>query len=129
MKDYRAEYESKKTTVDGVLGKIKSGDNIYVGVDIAEPVPFLENIHKITPEVTDVSVHSVLGPSDYEFLHDPAGHIKLNPFFYGPFCRNAHNEGNVALVPANISTLFRDRHAVKPANIFVGVASPMDKHG
>lgn len=129
MKDYREQYESKKITVDGVLEKIKSGDNIYVGVDIAEPIPFMENLHKIADRVTDVSVHSVLGPSDYEFLHDPRGNITLNPFFYGPFCRNAHDDGNVSLVPANISTLFRDRNVVKPANIFVGVASPMDKHG
>ena len=129
MKDYTELYESKKITVDEVLGKIKSGDNIYVGVDIAEPIPVLERIHEIADEVTDVCVHSVLGPSDYKFLHDPRGNIKLNPFFYGPYCRGAHDEGNVSLVPANISTLFRDRNSVKPANIFIGVASPMDKHG
>ncbi len=129
MKDYRQIYESKKTTVDGVLEQIKSGSNIYVGVDIAEPIPVLEQLHRIAEDVEDVTVCSVLGPSDYKFLHDPKGNIRLEPFFYGPFTRSAHEERNVSLVPANISTLFRDRVFMRPPNIFIGVASPMDKHG
>ena len=41
MKDYTAEYESKKITVEQALSKIESDMNIYVGVDVAEPVTIL----------------------------------------------------------------------------------------
>lgn len=129
MKNYIQEYERKKVTVSQALEKVESGMNIYVGVDVAEPVTILRELHTITDRVQDVTVCTVLGPEDYPHLHDPRGNIRTEPFFYGPFTRNAHSSGNVSLVPSSISTLYRDRAAYRKPNIFIGVASPMDKHG
>lgn len=129
MKDYRQEYEKKKRTIPQVLGEIQSGMNIYVGVDMAEPVAILKELHTIEDRVRDVTVCSVLGPEDYPHLQDPRGNIRTEPFFYGPFTRRAHGSGNVSVVPHNISTLYRDRSAWRSPDIFIGVASPMDRHG
>ena len=73
MKDYRQEYEKKKRTIPQVLGEIQSGMNIYVGVDMAEPVAILKELHTIEDRVRDVTVCSVLGPEDYPHLQDPRG--------------------------------------------------------
>lgn len=129
MKDYLQEYRSKVISVEEALSKVQSGMNIYVGVDIAEPVAILKEMHTIADRVEDVTICTVLGPEDYPHLHDPRGHIRTEPFFYGPFTRAAHSTGTVSLVPASISTLYLDRAAYRRPNIFIGVASPMDQHG
>ena len=129
MKDYRSEYEKKKITIPQALEQIQSGMNIYVGVDMAEPVAILQELHTIADRVRDVTVCTVLGPEDYPHLHDTRGNIRTEPFFYGPFTRRAHSGGSVSIVPHNISTLYRDRSAWRKPNVFIGVASPMDKHG
>ena len=117
MKDYAQEYEKKKVGVEKALEQIKSGMNIYVGVDIAEPVTILRELYTIADRVEDVTICTVLGPEDYPHLHDPRGHIRTEPFFYGPFTRKAHSTGNVSLVPSSISTLYRDRAAYRKPNI------------
>lgn len=129
MKDYSAEYESKKITVEEALAKIESDMNIYVGVDAAEPAVVLREMYTVCDKVKNVTVNSVLGPEDYRHFHDESGNIRTEPFFYGPHTRRAHSLGNVSLVPASISTLYRDRAAYRKPNIFIGLASPMDKHG
>src|SRR5699024_2978871 len=86
-------------------------------------------LHTIAGRVKDVTVCTVLGPEDYPHLQDPRGNIRTEPFFYGPFTRKAHGSGNISVVPHNISTLYRDRSAWRRPNVFIGVASPMDRHG
>ena len=129
MKDYTQEYADKKVGVEQVLERIESGMNIYVGVDVAEPVTILKELGTIADRVKDVTICTVLGPEDYPHLHDLRGNIRTEPFFYGPFTRRAHGTGNVSLVPSSISTLYRDRAAYRRPDVFIGVASPMDKHG
>ena len=129
MKDYLTEYNSKKITVAEALDQIQSDMNIYVGVDAAEPAAILRELHTISDRVKNVTVNSVLGPEDYKHFHDKSGNIRTEPFFYGPHTRRAHSTGNVSLVPASISTLFRDRAAFRKPDVFIGLASPMDKHG
>ena len=129
MKDYLSEYEKKKISVTGALEQIQSDMNIYVSVDMAEPVTILRELHTIAERVKNVTVCSVLGPEDYPHLQDPRGNIRTEPFFYGPFTRRAHSTGNVSLVPSSISTLYRDRAAYRKPNVFIGLASPMDRHG
>ncbi len=129
MKDYLSEYEKKKISVTEALEQIQSDMNIYVSVDMAEPVTILRELHTIAERVKNVTVCSVLGPEDYPHLQDPRGNIRTEPFFYGPFTRRAHGTGNVSLVPSSISTLYRDRAAYRKPNVFIGLASPMDRHG
>ena len=129
MKDYTEEYKSKLTDVDTVLDQIQSGMNIVVGVDVAEPVTIMREFYTIADRVKDVTVNTVLGPEDYKHFHLEPGHIRTEPFFYGPFTRKAHDTGNISIVPSSISTLYRDRAAYKKPNIFIGLASPMDSHG
>ncbi|MGN1350844.1 MAG: acetyl-CoA hydrolase/transferase family protein [Anaerovoracaceae bacterium] len=129
MKDYLKEYNSKKITVAEALDQIQSDMNIYVGVDVAEPAAILRELHTISDRVRNVTVNSVLGPEDYKHFHDESGNIRTEPFFYGPYTRRAHSTGNISLVPASISTLFRDRAAFRKPDVFIGLASPMDKHG
>ena len=90
MKDYTQEYADKKVGVEQVLERIESGMNIYVGVDVAEPVTILKELDTIADRVKDVPICTVLGPVDYPHQHDLRGNIRTEPFFYGPFTRRAH---------------------------------------
>ncbi|MGI6491409.1 MAG: acetyl-CoA hydrolase/transferase family protein [Pelotomaculum sp.] len=131
MIDYKSQYESKRISVAEALSKIESNMSIYIGVDVAEPVAILKELHTIGERVQNVTINTVLGPENYPHLTDPKmkGHIETNPFFYGPYTRKAHSMGMVSLVPSSISTLYRDRASHRPPDMFIGVASPMDKHG
>ena len=73
MKDYTQEYADKKVGVEQVLERIESGMNIYVGVDVAEPVTILKELDTIADRVKDVTICTVLGPEDYPHLHDLRG--------------------------------------------------------
>lgn len=129
MKDYTEEYNRKKVSVSEALDQIQSGMNIYVGVDVAEPAAIMREFHTIADRVKNVAVHTVLGPEDYKHFHGPAENIRTETFFFGPFSRRAHKTGNVSLIPSSISTLYHDRSTYKRPNIFIGLASPMDRHG
>lgn len=129
MKNYTEEYNRKKVSVSQALDQIQSDMNIYVGVDVAEPITIMQEFHTISDRVKNVTVNTVLGPQDYKHLHDPEGNIRTEAFFFGPFTRRAHKTGNVSLVPSSISTLYKDRSLYRPPNIFIGLASPMDRHG
>ena len=129
MIDYTEEYNRKKVSVAEALEQIQSGMQVHVGVDVAEPVAIMREFYTIADRVKDVTVNTVLGPEDYRHFHDPSGNIRTETFFYGGYTRKAHHTGNISLIPSSISTLYRDRSTYKKPDIFIGLASPMDKHG
>lgn len=129
MNKYEQMYKDKVRTVEQVLEKIESGMQIHVSTDVAEPSAIMREFYTVADRVRDVTVCSILGPEDYPHLSDPRGSFLTETYFYGPFTRAAHNTGNVSLVPGSISTMHRERVSYKKPNIFIGLASPMDRHG
>ncbi|MBU5483428.1 4-hydroxybutyrate--acetyl-CoA CoA transferase [Clostridium sp. MSJ-11] len=129
--NYKEEYSKKHITMEEALGKVKSRDEIVVSLAAAEPVGFLSNLHKIKERVEEVSVVTCLNMNNYEFTSDPSmkGHFINETWFYSPLTRKAHNNGTTSFVPNHLHRAAKDRLYYKKPNIFVGSATPMDKHG
>ncbi|WP_315118369.1 acetyl-CoA hydrolase/transferase C-terminal domain-containing protein [uncultured Clostridium sp.] len=129
--NYKEEYSKKHITMEEALSKVNSRDEVVVSLAGAEPVGFLSNLHKIKDRVEEVSVVTCLNMNNYEFTSDPSmkGHFINETWFYSPLTRMAHNNGTTSFIPNHLHAAAKDRLCYKKANIFVGSATPIDKHG
>lgn len=124
-------YKSKLVTVEDVLKKIKSGDEIITGLGAAEARETLNRLHEIADDVKDVSVVTCLPMANYEYFADPkySESFRMGGWFYSPGIRKAHSNGNVTFIPNHLHLAATKRIAHRKPNVFIGTASPMDKHG
>lgn len=128
---YRQLYNSKKITVEEALALLKSGDEIATGFAGLEPMTILSKLHTIKERVNDITVWLSLSMGDYEFFNRPEmkDTFRTNSFFLGAGLRKAYGLGTVSLQPVHLHNGFVRKVQVKPPNIFIGTATPMDRHG
>ena len=125
------ELKKKTITLDDLLLMVKSEDEIVVSLAGAEPIGFLSNLHKVKDRVRNVSVVTCLNMNNYEFCSNPdmKGHFINETWFYSPLTREAHRSGTATYIPNHLHLSAKKRLDYKKPNIFVGTATPMDKHG
>ena len=125
------EYEMKKVSVEDVLKILKPGMTIVAGMTPMEPQLFLSHLHEA--DVDNVSIFTCLNIKDYDFYLDEAyeGRFINNSWFYGPSNREAVKKGikTVTYVPNNLHQAGTNLISSRKIDLFVGVASPMDKNG
>lgn len=124
-------YEHKYITVEQALSKIKSDDVIVSGLSSAEPKEFLTKLHTIADRVKNVTVTTCLPILDAEYFMNPEYRFSfgMNGWFYTAPLRKAHKNGNISYIPNHLHLAAIKRiHHVKP-NVYVGNATPPDKHG
>lgn len=131
MTDVRAEYESKKITVEEVLDKIHSGDKIFVGFYGGEPRTILREIHKIGPRVKDVELWKATDMEDFPvfMLPEMAGHIDMKSIFYGKTAREITKTRPIDYFPNDLHSCMRLKNEQDPCNIFMVTVAPMDENG
>ncbi|WP_026476464.1 acetyl-CoA hydrolase/transferase family protein [Alkaliphilus transvaalensis] len=124
-------YQSKLISVTEALAKIKDGDEIISALGAAEPKMIMERLHELSGSVKEVTVVTCLPMGGYEYFTNPAHKesITMEGWFYSPEIRKAHENGNISFIPNHLHLSGKKRLAYKNPNIFVGSASPMDKHG
>lgn len=128
---YLEEYNNKKRTFPEILAAIEDGDVIVNSFAAMEPIGVLANLHKIYDRISNVEVSLVLSPGTYKFFDDPKYKDRFTAstwFMLGP-TRRAFREGKIDFVPSNLHEGSSRQADVKPANVFIGAATPMDKHG
>jgi acyl-CoA hydrolase len=96
-----------------------------------EPKTFLRNLHKSDSE--NLKVFTCLNTEPYPFFSDSEG-IELftnNSWFYGKPNRDAIKSGikNTFYVSNNLHQAGTDLIQSREIDMFVGVASPMDRNG
>ncbi|MDR2180531.1 MAG: hypothetical protein LBP21_09495 [Synergistaceae bacterium] len=125
------DYSSKKITVEQALSKVKSGDNITVGMAGAEPVEFLARLHTIAGRVEDVTVTSCLPTAPGEYLSEKylEKAFMLDSWFYTPALRKLHKTGRVSFIPNHLHFAGSKRNCHKKANVFVCSASMPEESG
>ncbi|MDR3589052.1 MAG: acetyl-CoA hydrolase/transferase C-terminal domain-containing protein [Negativicutes bacterium] len=128
---YQDKYNAKKISIEQALSLIKSGDEIIPGFCGVEPAGILSKLHTIKDRVENVVVWYNLGMGKYDFFSKPEmkGHFITNSMFYSFGVREAHKIGTVSYQPTHLHNSFERKLQVKPANIFIGTVTPMDKHG
>ncbi|MGG7142854.1 acetyl-CoA hydrolase/transferase family protein [Clostridium nigeriense] len=123
----------KYITVDEALSLIKSGDVIVTGLGGAEPREILNNLHKISDRVTDVTVTTCLPLEPAEYFMNPEyqNSFKMDSWFYSGPMRKAIKNGNknITLIPNHLHESAYKRGFHKRTNIYMGTATLPDKHG
>ncbi|MGE5395987.1 MAG: acetyl-CoA hydrolase/transferase family protein [Chitinophagales bacterium] len=129
--DYKSIYRSKVCSVEEALSQIKSHDSITCSLIACEPVTLLSHLHTIKDRVEDVTVCNAFCLGDYEFFNrrDMKGHFILYSWFYTDSLRKSHPYGTVSYAPFQLHTFGRTYLETRRPRVFMGCASPMDRHG
>lgn len=129
--NYKETYQSKVVSVQEALKQIKSGQEVVCALVGSEPVAMLSQLHTVKDRVDNVSVVTAFMMNEYEFFMNPEmkGHFLLNNWFYTSGARQAHKLGTVSYLPMELHRFVSCRLGYKPPDVFLGCASPMDKHG
>ena len=124
-------YTEKIITVAQALAMVKSNDVIVTGLASAEAKEFLENLHTISDKVENVSVTTCLPMAYAEYFQnkDYANSFSMNGWFYTGPMRKAQANGNITFIPNHLHSAAVKRLAYERPNIYVGNATPPDKHG
>lgn len=121
----------KTITVDEAIRLVKNGDTIVSAMAAAEPKAFLEKLHVIANENMKVSVTNCLPMATCDYFTNPelVDYFSVDCWFFGPSVRKAFKNGNISYIPNHLHLAGRRRFAHTKTNIFVGTATPPDRHG
>ena len=95
--------DQKRTTLQGCLDLIESGDRICFAGGCNQPVAFMRQFHTVAPRVQDVEcIKSRSG--DYEFITAPGmnGHINTGSPLYGEAFIEGMKHGNTSHIVCDI---------------------------
>ena len=125
------DYHKKSVSVSEALKCIKSGDNIVSALGAAEPGTLLSRLHERASAVENVNVTTCLPMGKHPYFMDAAykGHFHMDGWFYSGDMRRVHDQGMVSFVPNHLHLAGTKRVFHRAPDIFVGSASPVDKHG
>ncbi|MDR2828304.1 MAG: 4-hydroxybutyrate--acetyl-CoA CoA transferase [Acholeplasmatales bacterium] len=122
---------AKYITIKQALSKIKDNDYIVLGMAGAEPREFVSHIHEIAPRINHVTLTNCLPITPVPFYVDSQykDKFQLDGWFYNPSMRKASENGNVSFIPNHLHLAGKKRFDTHKPDVFVGVCSPVDKHG
>ena len=123
-------YQQKKTTLQGCLDLISSGDVICFAGGCNQPVCFMQTFHTVAPRVKNVEcIKSRSG--DYEFVTAPGmnGHINTGSPLYGEAFMEGMKHGNTSHIVCDMCDYARFISEHKPCNTFIAAVTPMDENG
>src|SRR6188768_1306586 len=121
----------KVVTAAEAVGRIESGQQIYVHAAAATPSVLLDALVARASDLTDVKVvhFHIEGPGPH-LAPEMAGHFFHRDLFIGPNARAAVNEGRAEYIPAFLSdapSFFR--RGILPLDAVLVNLSPPDRHG
>ena len=124
------QFREKLISITQALNLVKSDDIIVTGLGAAEAQQFMKYLHQIADVVRNVTVTNCLPMSNGEFVKpEYTKSFNIDGWFYSPFLRNAHANGNISFIPNHLHLAGSKRLAHVKPNIYVGAASMPDKHG
>lgn len=125
------DYQDKFITVNEALGMIKSDDIIVTGLGAAEARETLLALHTIADRVKNVKVTTCLPMADAEYFQNIKfkESFHMDGWFYTNPIRKAHKNGTVSFIPNHLHLAGKKRLDHLKPNIYIGNATPPDKHG
>ena len=125
-----AAINNKTISVTEALKLVKNDQHIVTGLAAAEAKLFMENLHTIANDVENVTVTNCLSLYQNTFLDKQyKKSFNIDSLFFSPPMRKAHKHGNAEFVPNNLHLAGSDRLKHITPDIYVGAATPPDKHG
>lgn len=132
MEDIRKIYESKKTTALEALDIISDGDVIVPGYCANEPFTVLGQLHtlKDRDDINKVELLLSLANGHYPFFEEEyKDTFDIASLFFGSTNRELYKEGRCSYIPVTLHEAVQRRDSYKKPNVYIGVATAMDKHG
>lgn len=133
MSDFQKLYAEKRMTPQQAAEQLESGMQIAADIALAQPYKFYEAVADRVRkgELKNMTQHSLLDTRAASFMTDPeiAENYRGVDWFAGAYGRKAVNAGLMDVMPGyyrDIPSIMGD--LVQP-DVYVGVVSPMDKHG
>jgi acyl-CoA hydrolase/GNAT superfamily N-acetyltransferase len=131
MKNWKEVYESKVTTAEEAVTKVRSGQRVFIGSGAAEPQLLVHALSERGPELADTQITHILtlGVAPYA---DPklVDGFRHNALFIGPNVREAVAEGRADFTPVFLSEVPRlFRRGKMPIDVALIQVSPPDEHG
>ena len=122
---------SKYITIQEALKLIKSNDILVSALAAAEPKELLKYLHTIAGEVENVTVTTCLPIEEAEYFSNEEylGSFKMDGWFYTSAMRKIQKSGAVSFIPNHLHLAATKRLSHKKPNVFIGTATPPDKHG
>ena len=130
--NYYDEYKRKLVDVNDALSKLKSNDTVVIGLGASQPVGFLSNLHSVKDKIRNVNIISCLLLKEYEFykfVDKENASFNLESWYLGNFERELFKQGRGTFIPNNLHAAAIDKISERKINVFIGTATPMDKHG
>ncbi|WP_201582798.1 acetyl-CoA hydrolase/transferase family protein [Psychrobacter jeotgali] len=120
----------KSISVTEALKLVKNDQHIVTGLGAGEAKLFMESLHTIADDVVNVTVTNCLSPYHPTFYDKKyKKSFNIDSLFFSPSMRKAHKHGNAEFVPNHLHLAGTDRLKHITPDIYVGVATPPDKHG
>lgn len=124
-------FKDKIISLEEALKKIKSNDIIVSGLAASEAREILLNLHNIAEDVENVTVTTCLPMVNAEYFTnlEYKDSFKMDGWFYTGPMRKAHENGNISYIPNHLHLAATKRIDYVKPNIYIGNATPPDKHG
>jgi len=121
----------KYITLKQALDLVQDNFHLVTGLGASEAQDFFNNIHKVAGRAKNISITNCLPMSSCAFLDKTyADTFTVNGWFYSAPLRAAHKNGNVSFIPNHLHLAGKKRLPLFTSpTVFVGVATPPDKHG
>jgi len=120
----------KYINLDQALNLVTNECTIVTGLGGAEAKAFMESVHTLAGKVKDINITNCLPMSSGEYLKaEYKDTFQINGWFYSAAIRAAHKNGNVSFMPNHLHLLGKKWLSVAKPTIYVGTATPPDKHG
>ena len=131
MVNWQEKYQSKVTTPQDAVSKVRSGQRVFIGSGAAEPQLLVKALANRGPELADTQITHILtlGVAPYADPKLKDG-FRHNALFIGPNVREAVAEGRADFTPVFLSEVPRlFRRGKMPIDVALIQVSPPDVHG
>lgn len=132
MNQFQELYESKKGTVADALAIISDGDYLVPGYCANEPFTILGQLHTLQDreDIHHIRVLYSLANGDYPFFDKAYEQtFSMDSYFFGATNRRLYQEGRCSYIPVNLHEATKRKDSFDEPNVYIGSATPMDKHG
>jgi acyl-CoA hydrolase/RimJ/RimL family protein N-acetyltransferase len=131
MNSWQQKYQSKLSTAEKAVRKVKSGQRVFIGSGAAEPQLLVKALADRGAELADTQITHILtlGVAPYADPKLKDG-FRHNALFIGPNVREAVAEGRADFTPVFLSEVPRlFRRGKLPIDVALIQVSPPDEHG
>jgi len=122
---------AKKITTTEALKLVKNGDHIVAGMAASEGRKFFMNLHSLHGKIEHVTIDNCLPLYPYDFMikDEYKDTFTINSWFFSGDLRKAFKNKNISFIPNQLHFAGVRRAEHQKPNMFVGNATPPDKHG